>query len=175
MTDRLLVCISIFTSQTLKQKSPLVYKQICRSHFFVQEEHVSKAITHILQALFSERKLILSTWIYIYLYLETFKFCKTYKVRKKAKTRNRCDLIPHLTKDTILDSDKSTRKHHKQESQEVSPFPAGDHKAARNIQDSMANYKRIHKRSRSVRKLLEGFNMFDGTNLTLISDVGQDK
>ena len=38
--------------------------------------------------------------------------------------------------------------------------------------------KRIHKRSnaleRSVRKLLEGLNMFDGTNLTLISDVDQD-
>ena len=35
--------------------------------------------------------------------------------------------------------------------------------------------KTIHKRSTafegSVRKLLEGFNMFDGTNLTLISDV----
>ena len=28
---------------------------------------------------------------------------------------------------------------------------------------------------RSVRKLLEGLNMFDGTHLTLISDVGQDK
>ena len=29
------------------------------------------------------------------------------------------------------ESDKSTRKHHIQESQEVSPFPTGDHKAAR--------------------------------------------
>ena len=39
--------------------------------------------------------------------------------------------------------------------------------------------KMIHKRStaleRSVRKLLEGLNMFDGTHLTLISDVDQDK
>ena len=39
--------------------------------------------------------------------------------------------------------------------------------------------KRIHKRNtaleRSVRKSMEGLNMFDGTNFTLISDVDQDK
>ena len=39
--------------------------------------------------------------------------------------------------------------------------------------------KRIHKRNtaleQSARKLLKGLNMFDGTNLTLISDVDQDK
>ena len=37
----------------------------------------------------------------------------------------------------------------------------------------------IHKRSNAleqpVKYLLEGLNMFDGANLTLISDVGQDK
>ena len=32
---------------------------------------------------------------------------------------------------------KVTKTHHIQESQEVSPFPAGDHKAARNGRDSM--------------------------------------
>ena len=46
-------------------------------------------------------------------------------------------------------------KHHIQESQEVSPFPAGD--------------QMVHKRSatleRSARKSLEGLNMLDGTNL----------
>ena len=36
-----------------------------------------------------------------------------------------------------MESDKNTRKYHKQESQEVSPFPAGDHDAGRNRQDSM--------------------------------------
>ena len=41
------------------------------------------------------------------------------------------------------------------------------------------NHKRIRKLSatfvvRSVKKLLEGLNMFDGTNLTFISDVDQD-
>ena len=38
--------------------------------------------------------------------------------------------------------------------------------------------KRIHKRStalgRSLKKLLEGLNMFNGTNLTLNFDVDQD-
>ena len=36
---------------------------------------------------------------------------------------------------------QSTRKHHIQENQEVSPFQAGDHKAAMNRQDSMTNTK----------------------------------
>ena len=34
---------------------------------------------------------------------------------------------------------KHTKKHHIQESQEVSPFPGGDHKAARSRQDSMTD------------------------------------
>ena len=33
--------------------------------------------------------------------------------------------------------DKNTRKHHTQERQDVSPFPAGDHKAARKRQGSI--------------------------------------
>ena len=60
------------------------------------------------------------------------------KVRKKAKIRNRYNQVPHLTQDTILESDKNTRKHHTQESQEFNPFPTGDHKVARNRNDSMA-------------------------------------
>ena len=59
------------------------------------------------------------------------------KVRKKAKIRNSYNQIPHVTQDTIWESDKNTRKHHMQENQEVSPFPACYHKAARNGQDSM--------------------------------------
>ena len=42
---------------------------------------------------------------------------------KKTKIRN--NQVPHLTRDTIWESDKNTRKHHSQESQGVSPFPAG--------------------------------------------------
>ena len=64
-------------------------------------------------------------------------------------------------------------------SQEVSPFPAGDHKAQRhskhktekNIKDPQKKY-----RLGTVRKniLLEGLNQFHGANLTPISDVDQD-
>ena len=57
------------------------------------------------------------------------------KVRKKAKIRNRYNQAQHLTKDTTWKSDKNTIKRHIQERQEVSPFPAGDHKAAMNRQN----------------------------------------
>ena len=103
-------------------------------------------------------------------------------VKKKATIRNRNNQIPQLTHDTIWERDKNTSKHHIKESQDVSPFQAGDHKAERNSQDSMTDIqktqttKMIHKRrtnmERSVRKLVEG--LFDGTSLSLISDVDPD-
>ena len=52
-------------------------------------------------------------------------------VRKTTKIRNRYNQVKHLTQDTTLESDKNTIKH-KNESQEVSSFPAGDHNAAMN-------------------------------------------
>ena len=58
-------------------------------------------------------------------------------VRKVAKIRNRYNQVPHLTQDTTWESDKYTIKH--QERQEVSPFPAGDQKAAMNRQESMTS------------------------------------
>ena len=60
------------------------------------------------------------------------------KVRKKAEIMNQYNQVPHLTQDAIWESDKNTRKHQIQRTQEGSPFPASDHKAARNRQDSMA-------------------------------------
>ena len=50
------------------------------------------------------------------------------KVRKRAKIRNRYNQAPHLTQDTngkVTTSQLDITN----ESQEVSPFPAGDHKA----------------------------------------------
>ena len=38
--------------------------------------------------------------------------------------------VPNLILDTTRESGKNTRKHHTQESQEISPFPAGDHRVA---------------------------------------------
>ena len=58
------------------------------------------------------------------------------KVRKKANIRNQ---IPHLTHDPIWESGKSTRKHHIQEKQVVSPFQASSRKAVRNIQYRMTD------------------------------------
>ena len=53
------------------------------------------------------------------------------KVRKSAKIRNRYNQAPHLTQDTnrkVTTSQLDITN----ESQEVSPFPAGDHKASSN-------------------------------------------
>ena len=50
------------------------------------------------------------------------------KVSKGAKIRNRYNQVPHLTQDTnekVTNSQLDTTN----VSQEVSPFPAGDHKA----------------------------------------------
>ena len=50
------------------------------------------------------------------------------KVSKGAKIRNRYNQVPHLTQDTdgkVTNSQLDNTN----ESQEVSPFPAGDHKA----------------------------------------------
>ena len=96
---------------------------------------------------------------------------------KNANLRNLYNQVPHLTRDTIWVSSKITRKHHTQESQEASSFPAGDHKPARkqagqynNDKHNTQIAKRIHKSSAlalSVKILLEGLNMPNGTNLTL--------
>ena len=50
------------------------------------------------------------------------------KVSKNAKIRNRYNQVPHLNQDT---NGKVTNSHldTTNDSQEVSPFPAGDHKA----------------------------------------------
>ena len=55
-----------------------------------------------------------------------------------AKIRNQYNQEPHLTHENEWESDKNSRNHHLHESQEVSPFPTGDHKAARNRHHSMA-------------------------------------
>ena len=53
------------------------------------------------------------------------------KVRKMANIRNRYNQVPHLTQDTngkVTTSQLDITN----ESQEVSPFPSGDHKASIN-------------------------------------------
>ena len=58
----------------------------------------------------------------------TFMSMMNFKVSKGAKIRNRYNQVPHLTQDAnwkVTHSQLDTTN----ESQEVSPFPAGDHKA----------------------------------------------
>ena len=68
-----------------------------------------------------------------------------YKSKEEGKYQESIQSSTALTQDTVRESDKTTRKHQIQESQEASPFPSGDHKAARNRQDSMAKTNTKHK------------------------------
>ena len=70
------------------------------------------------------------------------------KVSKGAKIRNQNNQIPHLTQDTngkVTNSQLDTTNG----SQEVSPFPAGDHKAHinRRVQRHSKHKTEKHKRS----------------------------
>ena len=65
------------------------------------------------------------------------------KVRKRAKIRKGYNQVPHLTQVTTWKSNKNTINI-TNKSQEVSPFPAGDHKAARNRYESMRNTRHIN-------------------------------
>ena len=84
------------------------------------------------------------------------------KVGKGAKIRNRYNQVPHLTQDTnrkVTNSQLDTTN----ESQEVSPFPAGDHKAhikirAQNIANTrQKKHKRSTKRSTALERSVKYF------------------
>ena len=105
------------------------------------------------------------------------------KVSKGAKIRNRYNQVPHLNQDTngkVTNSQLDTTN----ESQEVSSFPAGDHKAHINRCAQRHSKHKTEKYKRSTKEvppwngqfniLLEGLNRFNGANLSLNSDVDQD-
>ena len=71
---------------------------------------------------------------------------------KKAYTRNQYNQVSRLTRDTIWENDKNTRKHHTQESQEVMPFLADYHKAERNRQYSTIKTNVKHKWQNGSKK-----------------------
>ena len=108
-------------------------------------------------------------------------FFSSIKVRKEAKIRKRYNQVPHLTQYTTWQGNKITINS-TYKSQEVCPFPLGDHKVAMNRRESMRNTR--HKNTNDPQKkyrlgtvskniLLEGLNRFHGTNLTLSSNVDQ--
>ena len=73
------------------------------------------------------------------------------KVSKKAKIRNQYTQVVHLTQNTICENDKNTRKHHIQEPR-GQPFPAGDHKVARNRQESMTDNHKTQNNKKDPQK-----------------------
>ena len=105
-----------------------------------------------------------------------------WKVRKRAKIRNRYNQAPHLTQDANWESDNVTIRHHKLEPR-GQPFPlqvTTKHQQT-DVHESITkqdrnNIKGPQKKLRlgTVSKyiLLEGLNRC--TNLTLSSDVDQD-
>ena len=60
------------------------------------------------------------------------------KVRKTARIWNQYNEVPHLTQDTIWESDENLRRQQTQQSQKDSSFTKGYHKAARNREAIMA-------------------------------------
>ena len=85
---------------------------------------------------------------------QTFKSChrkSSSKVSKGAKIRNRYNQVPHQTQDTngkVTNSKLDTTN----ESQEVSPFPAGDHKAHLNRHVQRHSKHKTEKLKRSAKK-----------------------
>ena len=62
-------------------------------------------------------------------FLPNKKLMTVMKVSKGAKIRNRYNQVPHLTQDTDGKVTNSQQTDTTNESQEISPFPAGEHKA----------------------------------------------
>ena len=91
-----------------------------------------------------------------------FCFFQYFKVSKGEKIRNQYNQVPHLTQNTdgkVTNSQLDTTN----ESQEVSPFPAGNHKAQINRRTQRRNKhktektKMIHKRSTTLERLVKIF------------------
>ena len=73
------------------------------------------------------------------------------KVSKDANIGNRYNQVPHLTQDTngkVTNSQLETTN----ESQEVSPFPAGDHKAHINRRSQIHSKYKTEKKTQKIHK-----------------------
>ena len=84
------------------------------------------------------------------------------KVSKGAKIRNRYNQVPHLIQD-INGKVTNSQLYTTNESREVSPFPAGDHKAQINRRAQRHNKhktektEKIHKRSTTLERSVKYF------------------
>ena len=75
------------------------------------------------------------------------------KRKKECKDQELINQVSHLTQDTLWESDKSTGKRHIKKRLEVSPCPAGDHKAAKHRQGNMSktNTNKIKRTTKDFR------------------------
>ena len=93
-------------------------------------------------------------------WLMTHRWSELKKVSKGAKIRNRYNQAPHLTQHTngkVTNSQLDTAN----ESQEVSSFPAGDHKAHKNRRAQRHSKHKTEQKQKKYRLniLLEGFKI----------------
>ena len=77
--------------------------------------------------------------------------CIQYETKNGDKDLNRNNQVPHLTQDTKWDSNNLTI-YTTNESQEVSPFPAGDRKAPMSRRESTEITQMIHQRSTALER-----------------------
>ena len=92
---------------------------------------------------------IINAGIYLFVLYKMQKamLCERMKVSKGTKIKNRYNQVPHLTEDTngkVTNSQLYTSN----QNQEVSPFPAGDHKAQINRR---AQRHKKHKTEKSIK------------------------
>ena len=120
-------------------------------------------VTNLCQNVSADHKVSNNILKYQYNFYESRKHSKNnaiFKVSKGAKIRNRYNQVPHLTQDT---NGKVTNSQldNTNESQEDSPFPAGDHKAHINRHTKRHSKhkteKKIHKRITALERLVKYF------------------
>ena len=82
------------------------------------------------------------------------RILKTGKISKDAKIRNQYNQVPHLTQDTNRKVTNSQSRSYtpQNESQEVSPFPAGGHKAHINRRTQRHNKHKTEKNIKDPQK-----------------------
>ena len=93
--------------------------------------------------------------ILFFFFLNNIKKYNIYKGSKGAKIRNRYNQVPQLTQDIngkVTNSQLDTTN----ESQQVNPFPAGDHKAHINRHEQRHSNRKTEKHKRSTKEVPPG-------------------
>ena len=131
--------IGCLRTNLIKTRSRLGFNQIACGHVYAS----SQSMRLILSLKMNSSFITSRPGLYQY-----SSFCK---VSKGAKIRNRYNQVPHLTQDTTVKVTNS-QLYTTNESQEVSPFPAGDQKA--HINRSIQMHSK-HKTEKNPRKDLQ--------------------